>query len=73
MMVTRSRLYQDGVDVSQYKPVLVHMDERDWDAFREFYCRGERSARVRELIRQEVEALTRDEVKAQSLAGLTEA
>lgn len=58
--------------MSQYKPVLLHMDERDWEAFQEFYMRGARSARVRELIRQEVEALTRDEVKAQSLAGLTE-
>lgn len=58
--------------MSQYKPVLLHMDEQDWEAFQEFYRRGGRSARVRELIRQEVEALTREEVKAQQMAGLTE-
>jgi hypothetical protein len=44
--------------VSQYKPVLLHMDPKDWEAFRELYLSGERSARVRELIRKEIEALT---------------
>lgn len=58
--------------VSQYKPVLVHLDEVDWEAFQEFHRRGKRSARLRELIRQEVENLTREEVRAQQLAGLTE-
>ena len=71
-MCVRS-LYQMERDVSQYKPVLLHLDERDWEAFQEFYRRGQRSARVREMIRREVEILTAEEVKAQSLAGLTEA
>lgn len=54
--------------MSQYKPVLIHLDERDWEAFQEFYERGKRSARMRELIKQEVQTLTREEVQAQSLA-----
>jgi len=58
--------------VSQYKPVLVHMDEQDWEAFQEFYDRGKRSARIREMIRREVEVLTREETNAQAMAGLTE-
>lgn len=73
MMVIRARYISEGIAMSQYKPVLVHLDEEDWRAFQEFYDRGKRSARVRELIRKEVDALTREEVRAQSLAGLTEA
>lgn len=73
VMINAPRCYiRNGADVSQYKAVLLHMNEDDWDAFREFYMKGQRSARVRELIRQEVEALTREEVKAQQLAGLAE-
>jgi len=59
--------------VSQYKPVLLHMDEQDWATFAEIYEKGKRSARLRELVRRDIDEFTREENRAQSLAGLTEA
>jgi hypothetical protein len=59
--------------VSQYKPVLVHVQPDDWEVFKEIHERGNLSARVRELVRSDIDRFTREEVKAQSLAGLTEA
>lgn len=57
---------------SQYKPVLLHVDPHDWEIFKEVYEKGNLSARVRELMRADLEEFTREETKAQSLAGLTE-
>lgn len=59
--------------MSQYKPVLVHMKPDDWEVFKEIHESGNLSARVRELVRDDIDRFTREEVKAQSLAGLTEA
>lgn len=59
--------------MSQYKPVLVHVQPDDWDTFKEIYEKGNLSARVRELVRKDIDQYTREEIKAQSLAGLTEA
>lgn len=59
--------------MSQYKPVLVHVDQEDWEVFREIHETGNLSARVRELVKRDIDQFTREEVKAQSLAGLTEA
>jgi hypothetical protein len=55
------------------KPVLVHVDEDDWDIFKEICGNYKVSRRVRQLVRREVDEYTREETKAQSLAGLTEA
>jgi hypothetical protein len=71
MIGARPNRYQ-GVRVSQYKPVLVHVQPDDWEAFTEIHEKGNLSARVRELVRQDVDRYTREEVQAQSLAGLTE-
>lgn len=59
--------------MSQYKPVLVHVHPDDWETFREIHENGKLSARVRELVRRDIEEFTREEIRAQSLAGLTEA
>lgn len=59
--------------MSQYKPVLVHVQPDDWEVFREIHENGNLSARVRELVRNDIDKFTREEVNAQSLAGLTEA
>lgn len=59
--------------MSQYKPVLVHVHPDDWEVFTEIYERGNLSARLRELVRNDIERCTREEIKAQALAGLTEA
>lgn len=72
MMGVRPDRYQ-GVRVSQYKPVLVHMHPDDWEVFREIHETGNLSARVRELVSNDIAQYTREETRAQSLAGLTEA
>lgn len=56
-----------------YKPVLIHVDEEDWEIFKEIAGNYKVSRRVRELVRKDIDQFTREEVKAQSLAGLTEA
>lgn len=59
--------------MSQYKPVLVHVQPEEWEAFTEIHEKGNLSARIRDLVRKDVAQFTRDEIKAQSLAGITEA
>ena len=59
--------------MSQYKPVLVHVQPDDWDVFQGIYEKGNLSARIRELVRKDIATYTREEIKAQQLAGLTEA
>jgi hypothetical protein len=56
-----------------YKAVLVHVDEEDWDIFKEICGNYKVSKRVRELVRKDIDQFTREEVRAQSLAGLSEA
>lgn len=56
-----------------YKPVLVHVDEHDWEIFKEMCGTYKASKRVRELVKKDIDRFTREEVRAQSLAGLTEA
>lgn len=56
-----------------YRPVLIHVDEDDWEIFKEIAGNYKVSRRVRELVRKDIDQFTREEVKAQSLAGLTEA
>jgi hypothetical protein len=58
--------------VSQYKPALIHVDPEDWEIFHELCGNYRVSARVRELVKRDIEEQTRQECKAQSLAGLTE-
>jgi hypothetical protein len=58
--------------VTRFKPVLVYVDPEEWPQFQEV-CGSQRvSARIRELIAKDLDRFTREEVKAQSLAGLTE-
>lgn len=59
--------------MSQYKPVLVYVDRDDWPVFQEIYEKGKVSARLRELVKGDIDRFTQEEVRAQSLAGLTEA
>lgn len=57
----------------KYKPVLVYVDPDDWPIFQEI-CGSQRvSAHIRRLVRKDIEQFTKEEIKAQSLAGLTEA
>lgn len=58
--------------MSQYKPVLVYVDPDDWPTFQEVYEKGNVSARIRELVRADLDRFTREEIRAQQLAGLTE-
>ena len=58
---------------SSYKPVLIHVDEEDWDIFKEIAGNYKVSRRIRELVRKDIDQFTREETRAQSLAGLTEA
>lgn len=51
----------------------VNLDRGDLEILREIVGERKVSARIRELVRQDIERFTREEVKAQSLAGLTEA
>lgn len=59
--------------MSQFKPVLVYVDPDDWPVFQEIYEKGKVSARLRELVKADLDRFTREETRAQSLAGLTEA
>jgi hypothetical protein len=59
----------------RFKPALINVDPEDWRIFQEL-CGEEQksaSARVRELVAADLDRYTREEIKAQSLAGLTEA
>lgn len=56
-----------------YKAVLIHVDPDDWEVFREIVGNYKLSAGVRALVKAEIDRYTREETKAQSLAGLTEA
>jgi len=58
--------------VSQYKPVLVYVDRDDWPVFQEIYEKGNVSARLREMVKADIDKFTREETRAQQLAGLTE-
>ena len=49
------------------------MDEEDWDIFKEIAGNYKVSRRIRELVRKDIDQFTREETRAQSLAGLTEA
>lgn len=51
----------------------IHVFPDDWEVFKELHGDRKASARLRELMRKDIIALTAEEVKAQSLAGLTEA
>lgn len=55
------------------KSRLISVHDPDWVKFQEVYGKGHVSARIRELVRWDLERYTREECKAQSLAGLTEA
>ena len=57
---------------SQYRPVLIHVDPDDWPVFQEIYEKGKVSARLREMVKADIDKFTRDETRAQQLAGLTE-
>ncbi|MET0416525.1 MAG: hypothetical protein ABW022_10950 [Actinoplanes sp.] len=54
------------------KSRLISVHDPDWELFQEVYGKGNVSARIRELVRKDLERYTREEIKAQSLAGLTE-
>lgn len=58
--------------MSQYKPVLVYVDRDDWPVFQEIYEKGNVSARLREMVKADIDKFTREETRAQQLAGLTE-
>lgn len=55
------------------KSRLISVHDPDWELFQEIYGKGNVSARIRELVRADLERFTREETRAQSLAGLTEA
>lgn len=55
------------------KPVLVVVDEDDWEIFKEICGNYKASKRIRHLVKRDIDEFTREEVRAQSLAGLTEA
>lgn len=59
--------------MSQYKPVIVHVDAEDWRIFQEICGDQKVSRRVRELVSADIKKFTREETRAQQLAGLTEA
>lgn len=59
--------------MSRYKPVLLHMEPEEWEVFKEIHECGNLSARIRKLVSRDIDEFTREETKAQSLAGLTEA
>jgi hypothetical protein len=60
------------VVASQYRPVLIHVDPDDWPVFQEIYEKGKVSARLREMVKADINKFTREEIRAQQLAGLTE-
>ena len=53
--------------------VSVNVDLKDWRSFQEIYGDRKVSARIRELVRADIDKFTREETRSQSLAGLTEA
>jgi hypothetical protein len=57
---------------SQYRPVLIHVDPDDWPIFQEIYEKGRVSARLREMVKADIDKFTREETRAQQLSGLTE-
>lgn len=57
----------------RYKAVLINVDAEEWEIFKEIAGHYRVSRRIRELVRKDIDQFTREEVKAQSLAGLTEA
>lgn len=59
--------------MSRYQPALIHVDPDDWAIFREIHETGNLSARIRELVKEDIDRFTREEIKAQSFAGITEA
>jgi len=68
-----TKRYQSGEPMSRYQPVLLHLDPDDWETFKEVYEKGKLSARVRELMSADLDRFTREETRAQQLAGITEA
>jgi hypothetical protein len=58
--------------MSQYRPVLVYVDPDDWPVFQEIHEKGNVSARVRELVKADIDRFTCEETRAQQMAGLTE-
>jgi hypothetical protein len=72
-MDTRRDVYKTWGLVVSLKPVLINVDEDDWRIFKEIAGDYKASRRIRELVRGDIDRYTREEVKAQSLAGLTEA
>jgi hypothetical protein len=61
------------MDEPELGVVAINVNREDWQIFKEIVGDRKASARVRELVRADIEQYTREEVKAQSLAGLTEA
>lgn len=51
----------------------VNLNREDLETFREIVGHRQVSARIRELMSADIDRYTREETKAQSLAGLTEA
>lgn len=51
----------------------VHFDREDLEAFREIVGDRQVSARIRELVKADIDRYMREEKRAQELAGLTEA
>lgn len=56
-----------------YKAVLIYVDPEEWDIFKEIAGSYKASQRVRELVKKDIDRFTREETRAQQLAGLTEA
>lgn len=54
------------------KPVLVHMFEDEWEIFKELVGERGASRRLRTLVSKDIDHMTREEVRAQQMAGLTE-
>jgi hypothetical protein len=49
------------------------MDREDWPIFQEIAGKQKASSRLRDLVKKDIDQFTREEVRAQQLAGLTEA
>lgn len=73
MMVIPRKRYKSRGWVMGLKPVLIHVDEDDWDIFKEICGNYKASRRVRQLVSREIDEYTKEETKAQQFAGLTEA
>lgn len=72
MVIHASVISEGGGPMSQYRPVLVYVDPDDWPVFQEIHEKGKVSARVRELVKADIDRFTREETQAQQMAGLTE-